>query len=178
MSSVALETDVQRAHRLFRAALLALAYPGRPATPAVAPLEPWPDAVLAERLVDAVWDADTLVWRSDVPSLASVEDAAVLLVLGSESGGAVLHACRGTEEAPEDGATVVYVPDAAAPVTLARLTGPGIETSLETTLPLAPGELAARAEACATWPLGVDVLVVRDGALAGLPRTTAVEVLA
>lgn len=171
-------TAVLDGHRLFRAALLALAYPGRP-VPAPAST----GRRLARSIVEATWPDTAPVWSSDPALLppgrpmADVADADVLLVLGLSSCGRLLDASRGTEELPENGATAIYVIDPAeAPQTRSRLSGPGVDGISICTLPLAASELAERARCCADPPLGVDLLAVTGGTIVGLPRTTRVEV--
>lgn len=171
-------TAVLDGHRLFRAALLALAYPGRP-VPAPAST----GRGLARSIVEATWPDTTPVWSGDLALVppgrpaAGVAQADVLLVPGASSRGRLLDARRGTEELPENGATVIYVIDpAGAPQTRSRLSGPGVDGVSMCTLPLAASELADRATCCADPPLGVDLLAVTGGSIVGLPRTTSVEV--
>ena len=69
------------------------------------------------------------------------------------------------------------VPDVHGGARRWRMTGPGIpgETTLSP-LGLPPGFVAARAEAVAGYPAGIDVLLVtRDGHVVGLPRTTTIN---
>jgi alpha-D-ribose 1-methylphosphonate 5-triphosphate synthase subunit PhnH len=106
---------------------------------------------------------------------AAPEAAGVLVVEGPLEPALVIAANRGSEELPEDGATFVCI--AGAPVrTRARLSGPGIDGERTAVLPFAPATLAARAEACARYPLGIDLVAFgRDGRIIALPRTTRVE---
>jgi alpha-D-ribose 1-methylphosphonate 5-triphosphate synthase subunit PhnH len=165
--------EAKRDHRLFRAALLALAYPGRRLVAEPARNESWSSMQLALRLVGAIWNE-----AADRQSAADAEEADVLLVAGETSDGLVLRARRGSEEYPERGATIIYAVSGETE-TRVRLHGPGVDGVLETTLPLTPQELRDRACACAASPLGIDLLVaLPDGSVLGVPRTTAVEVLA
>lgn len=150
-------TTVTRGHMAFRAALSALAHPGRwfPL-----PCSTVDDAVAA--LEQAVWD------RPD----------GVVIAQGTSSNGLLLTVDRGSEEFPEDGATVLYRPGPGE-TTNVVLQGPGVNGALRTTLPLSPAELEDRAVACARWPLGVDLLFVDErSCVAALPRTTRVEMRA
>lgn len=172
-------TVVRDGHRLFRAALLALAYPGVPMPVPVS--DGWE---VAGALVEATWPDTASVWSADPTRsplgrpIAEVPDADVLLVLGSTSHGRLLDARRGTEEWPEDGATAVYVVDpSAAPQTRTQLFGPGVNGAVAATLPLTAKELADRAACCVHRPLGVDLLMINGDTVVGLPRTTQVEVL-
>jgi alpha-D-ribose 1-methylphosphonate 5-triphosphate synthase subunit PhnH len=59
-----------------------------------------------------------------------------------------------------------------------RLTGPGVKVSADLTVTgLTPRFVELRASVTADFPAGVDVLLVTDdGDIAGLPRTTRIEV--
>lgn len=103
------------------------------------------------------------------------------LISGGDSGGAVAQLARGTLERPESGATAIYAVaelSGGGSLTL-KLSGPGVPG--ERTLGVS-GLSVAEAEAIracrADYPLGVDVYLV-DGAgrVAGLPRSTRLEVI-
>ncbi|MGH3963353.1 MAG: phosphonate C-P lyase system protein PhnH, partial [Pseudonocardiaceae bacterium] len=84
---------------------------------------------------------------------------------------------RGGAAAPEDGALVtVSVPDVDAGGRPLLLSGPGIDGQVRVAPSgLSPALIAARADAVAGFPAGVDVLLVdRDGRLLGLPRSTRI----
>jgi phosphonate C-P lyase system protein PhnH len=151
--------DTVAGHRAFRALLLALALPGRDQEVPGAT----DGAAVAAQLLDAVW-------TSGDTSVVVVDAGCDPVVLDDVP--------RGTEERPEDGATVIAVVDGAPASTTVQLTGPGIDGALTTALPLTAGFLEARAGACAAWPLGIDVVIAGPGGrVVGLPRTTRVEVL-
>ena len=77
---------------------------------------------------------------------------------------------------PDDGATVVAFARFGEGQKL-RLTGPGIETSVEITLGgLVPGLWALRA-ARSRYPAGFDVFFICGTSVIGLPRSTLIEVL-
>ncbi len=158
---------VQAGHRAYRAALLAFAYPGRRFTVC----EPGSgDAV--ELVLAAVWgDEDGAAVGAPVtPGLAVVGP-------GPLRDGLLAGLPRGTEDRPEDGATLVIRTDGTS-ATEVRLTGPGVDRMLVTTLPVTPSVLDDRAAACSQWPLGVDLLMAEGhDTVVGLPRTTVVEVL-
>lgn len=179
-------------HRAFRAAFLALAYPGRTFDLPVAAghgssrngnLSPAEAA--ASLLFRAIWEPDTRVYSCGAAQFlpeyvqqTSASEAEVVVVPGQRSHGSVAAAPRGTEEAPESGAAILYVISESRARTAVRLSGPGIYGSLETDLPIPAVELVDRNVACSAWPLGVDVLIVDDSVqIVGLPRTTRVEVL-
>lgn len=145
--------DERTAHRAFRALLLAHAYPGRPqAGPCTSA------AATFDALMDAVW--------CDAPVPPVVVD-------GADASARLIAADRGTEIEPERGATIVRVETpGASPRTRVRLSGPGVNGELRTSLALRESELRARAEACAAYPLGIDVVMIdASGAITALPRT-------
>jgi phosphonate C-P lyase system protein PhnH len=170
-------------HRAFRAVLTALSQPGRAFD---GPLVDGVDAArrTATLAIEAIWDAGTpmhftgpvLPLRFEARGVAP-DAAGVLVVEGPLEPALVIAAKRGSEELPEDGATIVCIAGAAVR-TRALLSGPGIDGERTAVLPFAPAVLAARAEACARYPLGIDLVAFgRDGRIVGLPRTTRVEVL-
>jgi alpha-D-ribose 1-methylphosphonate 5-triphosphate synthase subunit PhnH len=154
-------------HAAFRAALLAFAYPGRFRR---APADPGKDAAEANaRLIIAAAFDD---------GRSAEGEAYVFLPASVPPAPLIATAARGSEEAPQDGATIVIAAEDGAARTRVRLSGPGIDGTLETHLPLDRETLAVRAQACREYPCGVDLLVsCNDGMLVGLPRSTAVEIL-
>ena len=142
-------------HAAFRAALTAFAYPGRRQRGS------------ARLVVAAVF--------GEPPDAAGTPP---IIVDGALCAAAIAAAQRGSEDAPEDGATMIVVVSEDVRPTRVRLRGPGVDGAFETSLPLDAQALAARDEACRQYPLGVDVLFAEGaGTLVGLPRTTHVEVL-
>ncbi len=89
---------------------------------------------------------------------------------------------RGTLEAPEEGATAVVLVEKLSPEggeTVLKLSGPGVPGTRTLGVDgFTRGALEAVRESRAGYPLGVDVYLV-DGAgrVAGLPRSTGVEVV-
>lgn len=177
-------------HLAFRAAFLALAYPGRhfylPRTPTSELAGTWSPAESATAvLLRAIWEPDAAVcalggapFLPTTVNMSGPEQAEIVVVAGTRSGGGIVRAFRGTEEAPERGATVLYVLSEPGSGTSVRLSGPGINGSIETALPLPPVELLDRNSAYSEWPLGVDLMIVDESArVLALPRTTRVEVL-
>ncbi|HEY2702988.1 MAG TPA: phosphonate C-P lyase system protein PhnH [Candidatus Dormibacteraeota bacterium] len=164
-------------HRAYRAVLVALGYPGRRV-----PVAPTTEAALA-LVLGSTWDAGCRVALAGVPpplpwasAAAPAAGAELLVVGGGGSGGALARLPRGDEACPEAGATAVYAVAEPGPGRRLRLRGPGVAGHLDTELPLDASELDARDAACATWPLGVDLLVIDSaGRVAALPRTTRVE---
>lgn len=94
----------------------------------------------------------------------------------------VLGACRGTLADPHRGATLVLEtarPFGQGPETTWLLSGPGLREPFALRLPADDGGRAhaameARAEACAEFPLGIDIAFVDSNArLVYLPRSTS-----
>jgi alpha-D-ribose 1-methylphosphonate 5-triphosphate synthase subunit PhnH len=81
----------------------------------------------------------------------------------------------GTDDAPEDGATVVLDIASLESGRLYRLTGPGIETERRVMLPLADGFMAAWRQQAHTTPRGVDVILCHETRILGLPRSLTIE---
>jgi alpha-D-ribose 1-methylphosphonate 5-triphosphate synthase subunit PhnH len=176
-----------QAQRTFRVVLDALARPGLasrlpdvPGLPAallpalaLADLDT-PACVLADR--DAGRWADVLATATGAP-VVGPDTARLVAALRPPRPAELAAVPRGTAAAPERGALVALtVPalDGGAPL---RLAGPGVDGSV-TVAPsgLLPGLLAARAEAVAAFPAGIDLLLVtHDGLVLGLPRGTRIE---
>lgn len=167
----------------FRAALDALARPGRIVTVAGA-RPPAPLSVAAGVLVLVLADGMTplhLAGAHDCPALrdwitfhtgaplVGAEEA--MFAVGSW---AALQPTRrfalGTQDYPDRSATlIVEMPGLSA--SGARLSGPGIESYAHLSLP----EAAAFARNAARYPLGWDAFLTAGDRLAGLPRSTRVE---
>lgn len=171
--------------RVFRCVLQATARPGKLFT--LPPTEAAPPETLALALLDHEVtfyalgeEAGERLARETGARLSPLPEADFALISGGDSDGAVLGLGRGTLERPETGATAVYAVEqlGAGPLTLG-LSGPGI--SGERTLGvegLSLGETEVIRESRADYPLGVDVyLVDRAGRVAGLPRSTRLEVV-
>jgi len=173
-------TSVRDGHRSFRALLSALSYPGRwYRSPSAS------GAKATKLLLQSVWEAGVCLHRTGssielpweaTPSAPAGAD--VILIEGESAGGVLVDAQRGSDIDPGRGATVVWVSGAAPHQTAVRLEGPGVKGSYETTLPIGREDLAMRAQACADYPRGIDIIFVApDGSLAALPRTTRVVTL-
>jgi alpha-D-ribose 1-methylphosphonate 5-triphosphate synthase subunit PhnH len=154
-------------HAAFRVALLAFAYPGRPRR---APAEPGPGAAEANaRLVIAAAFDD---------GEGATDERYVFVPANVPAAPLIATAPRGSEEAPQDGATILIAAGDGPASTSVRLSGPGIDGVLVTALPLDRAALAVRAAACGEPPRGVDLLISgNDGTLVGLPRSTTLELL-
>lgn len=177
------------AQAAFRAIMEALARPGSlqglgtlPAPPA--PLLPELGAV-ALTLVDH----DTPLWLD--PGLASSTAVTGWLrfhcgaVLTAEPGAAGFALCadpallpplgqfaQGSDAYPDRSTTLVIAGAARREV---RLEGPGLKAPADVMLPLPGGDFLVQLAANrGRFPRGVDLLLVGDGQVAGLPRTTRV----
>lgn len=172
------------AARAFRAALEAMARPGRIVTLAGA-RPPAPLPVAAGVLALVLCDPETPLWLG--PSLATgpVRDwlrfhtgapldaarGAAAFALGRwEELAPIEDFADGTPDHPDRSATLVVLLDRLAPEG-ARLTGPGIAGAAF--LPL-PDPAALRANR-ARFPRGVDLFLAAGDRLAGLPRSVRVE---
>ena len=81
---------------------------------------------------------------------------------------------QGTDEYPDRSTTVVLA--AGSVVRPVTLRGPGIKDQFSAELPLPGGDfIELWAENRARFPRGVDLLLVRDGTVVGLPRTTRIS---
>lgn len=168
--------EVIDGHDHFRAALVALSYPGRRIPVDTAP--GLPEGGTGERILRALCDAGAAITRvaaDGTTTGARPEEASVLVVDGCTSHGLLERIPRGTEEYPERGATVVYLVDGLPDSTCLRLAGPGIDGDLDIRVPLPCGDIMARNTACREYPAGIDLLLTGTGWVTGLPRTTSVQ---
>lgn len=176
------------AQTCFRAVLDATARPGTihtvtaPAHPP-APLHRASAAVLLT-LLDAettfAWDgapADALAWLGFHCGVHLVPrpEAAFVLSLG----GAFPEGLRlGTDDVPEDGATLILQLPALGTGPAYRLSGPGLREPATLGIEgLPPGFAPDWAANTARFPRGIDLVLCSGDRLAALPRTTRVEPL-
>lgn len=173
------------AARAFRAALNALARPGRieVLTGAVPPA---PLSVAAGTLLLTLADGTTPVYlaashdRAEIREwlafhcgapLVGAEDA-VFAVGTWEALAPLSRFTIGTPEYPDRAATLIVEMPSLEPAT-ARLTGPGIKDEAHLRLP----EIEAFVANGALFPLGFDCYLTAGDRIAGLPRSTKVEAL-
>lgn len=176
------DTPLQAA-RAFRAALDAMARPGRIVALAGA-TPPAPLSLAAGVLVLTLVDATTPLFLAPSHDTKAVRDwitfhtgaplvapEAASFALGSWQALLPLdHFAIGTAEYPDRAATlIVEMTSLAAPT--AHLSGPGIAARASLSLP----EVAAFAENHALYPLGLDFFFTATDRLAALPRSTRVE---
>ncbi|MBY0335483.1 MAG: phosphonate C-P lyase system protein PhnH [Acetobacteraceae bacterium] len=168
----------------FRALLHAMSHPGRVVALDAAPDAPAPLMPAAAAALLTLADAETPVWtdaagealdwlrfHTGAPFVADPRDAAFLLATGAPPALDALDA--GTDEAPQEGATLIAQLPALAEGRGWRLTGPGVEHEHRLAAEgLPPGFAAQWAANAARFPRGVDVILCAGPRLAALPRTT------
>lgn len=183
----------QEAQQVFRAALDALARPGRVVAVPVTlpPLPPFEPAALA--LCLALADMDTPVWLDPLlrrPEIAAhlrfhvgcplVEEPAAAcfaVVADAQAMPPLAEFALGQDDYPDRSATVIVQVPALQGGGTAMLSGPGIPERVSVSPAGLPSEFWSWAAANhALFPRGVDMLFACDGELIGLPRSTRVEV--
>ncbi|MGI4954994.1 MAG: phosphonate C-P lyase system protein PhnH [Janthinobacterium lividum] len=170
----------------FRAVLDAMARPGtlhRVTAPAQAP--PPLDRATAAVLLTLV-DLDTPLWLDPAAGGASgwidfhcgaprttPENAAFAVALGLPDTAGL---AAGSDDGPEDGATLVLQLAALGAGQRYMLSGPGIADEAEILIDgLPPGFLAAWATNRGRFPRGIDLILCAGDALAAFPRTLTVR---
>jgi alpha-D-ribose 1-methylphosphonate 5-triphosphate synthase subunit PhnH len=172
---------------VFRAVLEALARPGCnqqvPVAALDAPRNPWVAAVLLtlldhETSFATVGDDTTERFvraRTGARPAAPAEADFVLVDGASLTPSLVLELRRGSLAYPDEGATLIVSIPASAAWSERRIGGPGIDGERPVLVPLDPCILDARDEANASYPRGIDLLLIdAAGGLVGLPRTTRI----
>lgn len=169
--------------RAFRAVMGAMARPGRIETVTGA-VPPAPCSPAAGVLLLTLLDGTTPVhlapshdtgplrdWIAFHTGAPLVDATQAMFALGTWAAlSPVTRFAIGTDEYPDRAATLIVEMDALANDG-ARLTGPGIATVSQLTLP----EIAAFRANRALFPLGFDCFLTCGDRLAGLPRSTVVE---
>lgn len=176
------------AQRCFRALLEAMSRPGRVQhLPAGLLAPPAPLGLAAAAVLLGLADADTPVWldgpaaaagawlqfHAGCPLLDAPGEASFALACGAPP--ALEAFAAGTEETPQDSATLVLQVQALDRGLPLRLAGPGIETEHALRVEGLPsGFLLDWARNQARFPRGVDVVLCAGAALVGLPRTVRI----
>jgi alpha-D-ribose 1-methylphosphonate 5-triphosphate synthase subunit PhnH len=187
------DDPVREAQAVFRSVMMALARPGtvQPLVTALrppAPLTPelaavaltladhettlWLDAPLAGSLAVADFlrfqTGARLVADAAAATFALVSDVFAMLRLASFA--------QGTDEYPDRSTTIVVAVERIQTGAGLRLSGPGIKGSASLTVSPLPREFVSqRAANHALFPRGVDCVFVASGAVAALPRSTAMS---
>lgn len=171
---------VRDSQACFRAVLNAMAQPGHVHTVALAPAPPQGLGVAAASVLLTLADADTPVFLDDAgpahwlafhcgARLASAGEALLAVVPGDAD---ILAFASGTDDAPEDGATVLLQVAALGTGPAYTLSGPGLPSPAPFQVDGLPrGFAAAWAVNAARFPRGVDVILCAGDRLAALPRT-------
>ena len=85
------------------------------------------------------------------------------------------HLKHGTDDAPEEGATLILDVASLENGRAYRLTGPGIETERRVMLPLTAAFMTGWRNQARTTPRGVDVILCHEAQILGLPRSLTIE---
>lgn len=170
----------------FRAVLEAMSRPGRVQRltmplDAPAPLAPASAAVLltlvdseAPLWLDAGAEAEGWIRFHAGCALVPAGEAFFLLATGTPPCLADLR--QGSDESPQDGATLIIQVESLEDGAGWQLTGPGIEKEHRLAVTGLPaGFVAERAKLARNYPRGVDVILCAGDRLAALPRTTRIE---
>jgi alpha-D-ribose 1-methylphosphonate 5-triphosphate synthase subunit PhnH len=178
------------AQATFRCLLEAIAHPGRIVTaPPGLPAPPAPLLAPAYAAALTLLDFETPLWVD--PSLATlavidslrlhcgcpiVPQEYARFALLSKSGAPLAAFDQGTPEYPDRSATLIWQVDELAGDRGARLTGPGIRSSMRLHVQGFPADFWALWGMChRQFPLGVDVVFVTTDRLAALPRSIEVQ---
>jgi len=179
------------AQGVFRATMEALARPGQPQGIGTDAAPPAPLTPELGALALTLCDHDTRLWLDPVlrasgqvtswlafhcgaPVTDDIGEAAFALVSDSKLLPGLDAMAQGSDEYPDRSTTVVLAAGVAE--TAVVLKGPGINGELRTILPLPEGDFLAQwAENRERFPRGIDLLLVRNGTVIGLPRTTRIS---
>lgn len=171
----------------FRSLMEAMARPGRVQRLAALPDAPAPLAPAAAAALLALADAETPVWtdapegargwirfHTGAPLVDLPMEAEFLLATGPMPPLATLRA--GSDEMPQEGATLITQVAALQPGAGWRLTGPGIAQAHRLAVAGLPADFLAQWQANARrFPRGVDLVLAAGEALAAFPRTLCIE---
>ena len=147
-------------HQAFRALLAALAMPGS--------RHPIPGPEPLALILDSLY-ADVEI---------ALQCGAIIIAASQLTPETIERAPRGTELEPETAATLFLQADEQTRWEPVVLQGPGIQSPMRTKVPLSRASLEARARACNSFPLGIDIVAVdHDANVLALPRTTRVELV-
>ncbi|MBC2886590.1 phosphonate C-P lyase system protein PhnH [Ochrobactrum sp. CM-21-5] len=187
-----LADPVNEAQSAFRAVMHAIANPGRIYSLVQAATPPQPLTpelgVLAATLLDhdaSVWvdaeiavNKDATAWltfHTGAPIVDDQSKAQFALVTGAQSLPALSSFAQGNAEFPDRSTTIVLAVSSLETGQCFNLKGPGIKDEHVLHVEGLPQDFIAQwRENGAQFPLGVDLVLVCEGAVAALPRTTRV----
>ncbi|TCI00269.1 phosphonate C-P lyase system protein PhnH [Roseococcus sp. SYP-B2431] len=175
------------AQESFRALMEAMARPGRIQRCDVLPDLPEALAPSAAAALLTLADAETAVWtdatgearewiafHTGAPLVADASKAQFLLATGTMPALATLDA--GSDETPQDSATLILQCETLAEGAGWRLSGPGIEHEHRLGAAGLPADFTAQWAANRQgFPCGVDLVLCAGARLAALPRSTRIE---
>ena len=177
---------VAEAQSCFRAVLAALSRPGSLHVVPGTVQAPAPLAAAAAAVLLTLVDAETSVWTS--PELFPCRGwiAFHCGAPAAAQANARFVACtelpdltaldQGSDELPEQSATVILQVDTLGSGPALRLSGPGLAASATLRVAGLPAGFAAVWQANhALYPRGVDLILCAGNTLAGLPRSVAIE---
>lgn len=180
------------AQTAFRAIMEALANPGTPRTLGNSVLQQSPLSVELGSTLLTLSDADTLIWLSEslrrpevegfvafhtgAPLVTDPERATFAFAISAAELPPLQSFNLGTQEYPDRSTTLVLaVPSLSGGNDLA-LRGPGIKDHLHCSPMGLPEDFAVQwADNREIFPRGVDLLLVADGQVMGLPRSTRIS---
>ncbi len=192
VSAAGLVDPVGGSQAVFRAALAALAHPGRIVTVTEPPASPPPLSPVMAALILTLADHETPVWLDAALSgeelrsylrfhcgcpLTDRPTDAVFALIGDPQAAPDLGVFNlGSDQYPDRSTTIlVEVETLSAPGTR-RLTGPGLKTERRLDIIGPPPRFWRELQANhAAFPLGVDVFFCCSDKLAALPRSTKLE---
>lgn len=179
------------AQSVYRATMEALARPGQSQGIGTDAAPPAPMTPELGAVALTLCDHDTLVWldpalraseqvtawlafHCGAPITDDIAEAAFALVTDSTLLPRLETMAQGTDEYPDRSTTIVLAAGRAETAVVLR--GPGINGELRTVLPLPNSDFLAQwAENRQRFPRGIDLLLVRNGTVIGLPRTTRID---
>jgi alpha-D-ribose 1-methylphosphonate 5-triphosphate synthase subunit PhnH len=190
-----LADPVNEAQSAFHAVMHAIANPGRiySLVQAAMPPEPltpelgvigatlldhdsivWVDAEIAAHKDATAW----LTFHTGAPIAADQSKAQFALVTSAQSLPALSSFAQGNAEFPDRSTTVILAVSSLESGQGFNLKGPGIKDERMLHVDGLPQDFIAQwRENGAQFPLGVDLVLVCDGAVAALPRTTRISAL-
>lgn len=173
----------EQAQQVYRTVLQAFSRPGLPVS---LPDSAFPPALLPTLALADLETGVHLLGADDWEAVVAVATGAPTVPLGFARFVTALRCptpaelgsvTPGTPLSPESGATVIVAVAALTGGEPVRLTGPGVQDSVEfAPLGLDPALWQVRTELVAGFPAGIDLILVDPaGALAAVPRTTVIE---